>query len=149
MSAINLLFAEGEQAILDSGHGDTVTVVSGVSINRVFTARLDVTTVITFEGLTGADPREQTIMRVLDPPPTLNRGDCVKVQDPLTGDYVKWKILQREQNPATVTTDFYLERQIPPNLPPIYTPPAGKKFLTNENGVLLTDEKGNLILVDL
>ena len=149
MSLINLLFAESEQVILDSGHGDTVTVITGVSINRVFTARFDVTTVIALDGLVGADPREQTIMRVLDPPPTLNRGDIVKVQDSISGSDIKWKIVQREFNPATVTTDFYVERIIPPNLPPIYTPPAGKKFLTDDRGILLTDEKGNLILVDL
>jgi hypothetical protein len=149
VSLINLLFAESEQALLDSGHGDTVIVISGISINRVFTARFDVTTVISLDGLVGADPREQTIMRVLDPPPTLNRGDVVKVKDSATGAIEKWKIIQREFNPATVTTDFYVERIIPPNLPPIYTPPAGKKFLTDERGVLLTDEKGNLILIDL
>ncbi len=135
---------------MDSGHGDTVTVVSGPSINLVFTARFDVTTIITFEGLTGDDPREQTIMRVLDPPPVLNRFDIVKVTDPFTGETVKWKILRRENNPANVTTDYWVERQLPPaTVVPVYTPPPGKKFLTDENGLVLTDENGNRILVNL
>lgn len=150
MSRINLLFAESEQTILDSGNGDTVTVLTGPSINKTFVARLDVTTVITLEGLNGPDSREQTIMRVLDPPPAMNRGDFVQARDPFSGQYVKWKILKRENNPAQPSTDFWLEHQIVPMTSvPIYTPPPGKKFLTNESGAVVTDEYGHLIVVDL
>lgn len=150
MSLVNLIFAESEQAILDSGHGDTVTVLTGPSINKTFTARFDITIAITLEGLTGPDPREQTIMRVLDPPPAMNRGDYIQVTDSITGLPVKWKILQREQNPATITTDFWIERQLSPTTSvPVYTPPPGKKFLTNEFGAIMTDENGNLIVVNL
>lgn len=106
MSAINDLFVQGERAILTSGHSDTLTVLTGHSAGSQIEGRLDVEPVLDASMELGADPRMQTVFRVLYPFPILYLNDV------LTDGKIKYKVIKEENNAASVTADFWLEQQL-------------------------------------
>ena len=54
----------------------------------------------------GADPRMQAIFRVLPPAPK------VGVNSLLSDGTTIYKVIKMENNPASITVDFWLEQQI-------------------------------------
>ena len=107
MSAINTLLAGGERLLLACGHGDTFSVLTGAAAGKSFIARLDTVQVIDVESDLGPDPRMQDVIRILSPVPALGAEDLVQC---IGG--AKLKILKRENNAASITTDYWVEQQI-------------------------------------
>ena len=106
MSIFNALLDLGEQAILSAGHADTITVLTGQFAGQQFSARLDIEPIIDLESDLGSDPRMQTIMRVRPAVcPALLMGDRV------ASDGANYKIIKREDNRESITTDFWLEQE--------------------------------------
>lgn len=112
MNPINQLLTCGESALLNTGHADTFQILSGTAAGQTFQARLDIETVLEDgAGLLGADPRMQSVLRVLPSVPYAKqfvKNDVVQT----TSDGKKWRILKMENNPTLVTIDFWVELQL-------------------------------------
>lgn len=107
MSVVNSILARGEVALLSSGHGDDLVVISGASIGQRFTARLDVEAVIDPDMPLSADPRMKTMLRILPPMPVFSLGDLI------TDGLTRWKLIKlADNNASSITTDYELEQQI-------------------------------------
>lgn len=149
MSAVNDIFVQSEACLLGSGHADTVVFLSGVCVGRVFEARIDLEGEIMFEPILGKDARESNMLRVL--PANLpnylevKSGDYLAVVSFKTENGVKWKVVDRELNPATVTVDFKLERQNDVIKLILNQNKVGGYFLANSNGSFILDSRGNRI----
>lgn len=145
MSAVNDIFTQSESVLLGSGHADTAVMLSGVCAGKSFQARLDVMQDIAFEALMGKDNREKTMLRVL--PNEFPDNGSIKRNDFLFSEGVKWKIVDRNLNPATVTVDFTLEKQIDVILLVVNLNHPGTFFLTDSHGVFLTTSDGKNIII--
>jgi len=106
MSVVNTMLAQGEQSLLASGHGDDLTVISGKSTGKKFTARLDVEPSIDPNSPWGNDTRMSSFLRMPIGGPALDSGDR------FTDGTTKWKVLSRENNASSITTDYRVEQQI-------------------------------------
>lgn len=106
MSLINSILTGGERVFLACGHGDSFQVISGTAIGIRFIARLDVVQVLDADSDLGADSRMQDVIRILPPAPALEVGDIVFA----VGKNLK--LIKREDNVCSITTDFWVEQQI-------------------------------------
>lgn len=106
MSLVNSILTAGEKVLLACGHGDSFRVLTGAASGISFIARLDVVQVLDADSDLGADPRMQDVIRILPPAPALEVGDIVFA----VGKNLK--LIKREDNACSITTDFWVEQQI-------------------------------------
>ena len=106
MNPVDRAFVRCEKSILGSGHTTVLTVCSGASKGLRMTGRVDLKEVIDPDMELGADPRMQAVFRVLSPIPDM------RVNSMLTDGLAIYKVIKMENNPASITVDFWLEQQV-------------------------------------
>ena len=106
MNPVDRAFIRVELSILSSGHSTVLTVTSGNTQGLRIRGRVDLKEVIDPDMILGADPRMQAIFRVLPPVPNIG------VNSMLSDGTTVYKVIKMENNPSSITTDFWLEQQI-------------------------------------